>query len=383
MRNLDGDDDPQNKEIWTTEWNFKDTDDGEVDLDTEPSTSQAMLSTIANSFIHAALLQEWYLKNVKINFDNDFRNEFFTYATAQNFLGGSTINMMGKTDKQDQLEMGIIEDCDDWVTGFEENYYIPKATMFIYDLLSEITKLDLNYVKTTSTMYSLNVNLAPTVFLVPGEHILYIYFTNVKQTYQTYAIDPNDFGEIFGVGYEVELDFDDIEIYSLNTDQLYSTAGRSSLFKINEAYDGCHDPSGADPLENRFEITETVMDVNSCTCPTGFDPTGAVCVKVDPISSGYFIVKFDVFKKGEMIDIYTIFPNPASTSFTITQKQSEMDHILEMDIEIFTMQGNLVTKQKVENGQNIDISNLPVGVYSIVINTPGLKPEAEMLVKMK
>ena len=65
------------------------------------------------------------------------------------------------------------------------------------------------------------------------------------------------------------------------------------------------------------------------------------------------------------------------------QKNINNQEIHDINIEIYSMFGNLLQKTIVSEGQSIDISKLPVGVYNVLIKTDGLKTETESLIKMK
>ena len=54
-----------------------------------------------------------------------------------------------------------------------------------------------------------------------------------------------------------------------------------------------------------------------------------------------------------------------------------------MQVEIYSHTGNRISAQSVEEYQAIDISDLPVGVYNVVIKTEGMTTEYEQLIKMK
>jgi hypothetical protein len=367
------DDEPEYKEIWTTEWNL---------LTQEPNlgaVQNAFYSTAANSFVHSEMFQEWFLKNIKANFDPHFRDDFFKYATVQNFIGNTPICLMNPSDLQDQVELGINDnDCLDVETA---NYYLTRTTYFQMELLREITANELSFLKSTTTMYAGNVNLPPTVFIPdPENNEVYVYYTNVKDSYQIYCIDPGTLGQIYTPDMDVDLDIpDDIIVYSINADQLYSTSGRSALFDINHAYDDC-----ADDYDNRMEITGSTTSIGNVACPGGWSEDGGVCVRVPPISSGYFVIPYETtLRKGIVEDIYKVFPNPASTHFMVTQKGDDLNNINKISVEIYTLYGSLISTQMVNEAQAIDISALPVGVYNVLIKTEGLKAESETLIKMK
>ena len=373
----DTDTDPDNKEIWTTEWNFQDSEENATGIEKD------FYGVATNSFVHAELLQEWFLKNVKANFDPHFRDNFFTYATLQNYMGTTGISLLTPSKLRDQVELGLedVVDCDDDELG---NYYVPKTTYHEMDLLKEISSNDLNFLKSTTTMYSGNINQPPTVF-IPGpapalaNQDVYVYFTNVKDDYQIYCIDPGTLGQIFTPDLEIELDFDDITVFSIEADQLYSNSGTSTLFSINDHYDVC------DELEpNMFEINGLTSYVGNVSCPGGWGVDGGVCVRVNAYSTGYFIIPYDAeLRIGEVQDLFMIYPNPASTHFIVQQMDIEIQDLQSMQVEIYNIYGGLIQKVTAEEGQSIDISQLPVGVYTVLIGSEGNNPETETLIKMK
>ena len=62
-----------------------------------------------------------------------------------------------------------------------------------------------------------------------------------------------------------------------------------------------------------------------------------------------------------------IFPNPVSNTFTI----SGINDFQQMNI--YSIDGRLVRHDTVGSGQNIDISELPQGLYYVNINKQNLK----------
>jgi hypothetical protein len=192
----------------------------------------------------------------------------------------------------------------------------------------------------------------------------------------------NDFG---GETYYDIILTPDVDGLILDADQLYSTAGNGAIFRISDAYDDCTESIGQ---VNRFELRdlETLLDADvSCPGPFVGAAYGGVCVLVPPVSMGYFIIPFEVDtpRLGNVHDIYSIYPNPASTYFIVQQKNINNQEIHDINIEIYSMFGNLLQKTIVSEGQSIDISKLPVGVYNVLIKTDGLKTETESLIKMK
>ncbi|MFI5170995.1 MAG: T9SS type A sorting domain-containing protein, partial [Chitinophagales bacterium] len=369
----DTDTGPENKEIWTTEWNYQVNDNGATGVASD------FFSMTANSFVHAELLQEWFLKNIKANFDPHFRDNFFTYATVQNYIGITAISLLTQSTLRDQVELEL-ETVNDCLDGELANYYVPKTTYHEMDLLKEISSNDLNFLKSTTTMYVGNINQPPTVFIpnpdpTPDDAV-YVYFTNVKDEYQVYCLDPGDLGKIFDPDEDIELDYGTIPVYAIEADQLYSNSGTSDLFSINNAYDDCN---AGDP--NMFELNGINTYNGKYSCPGGWDVAGGVCVRVNPYSCGYFIISYDTYRLGEINDVFKIYPNPASNYFIIQQINAEHIEVKNMEVKIYDLFGKLLQVKIVDEGRAIDTSKLPVGAYTIVISTEG-KTEAETLIKM-
>lgn len=369
------DTDPDNKDIWTTEWNFLDNDQEYV------GNEKTAYSMPTNTFIHNVLLQEWFLKNIKANMDPGYRDDFFKYATIQNFIGGTPLCIMGSTDLQDQLELGIdgITSC---TTDIALDYYVPKATYYQLDLLKNITGKGLNFLKSSTTKYVGNVNLPPTVFIpdLEEEENIYVYYSNVKDEYQVYCIDPNTFGNIYDPNMEITLGTS-INVYSVDADQLYSNSGRGAIFEINNFYNTC-DAGG---IDNRFEIQGISTSSGYVACPGGWSEAGGVCVRVPAYSAGYFVIPFTAeLREGQNnTDIYKIFPNPASNSFYVYHKNSDISGPENLMITLYSSFGSIVFSTLIDEGAPVNIDNLPVGCYTVLIKSNDGRIETETLVKMK
>ena len=379
------DDGPETKEVWVTEYNLHDglrIPDIDYGLNNQAKLTPFSAS-VTNSFAHAVMLQNWFLWNIKSSYDPNYREGFLTRATLQNMVGPTTIDHMAESDAADQKLLGEISSC---TTAVQDPYFVRKATYYAAELWRVINDNNLRYLQTETTMASLNDNLAPTVFIKHSTQELFVFFTNVSDGMRKYFFAPGSLVEDFGGADDFEIILtDDVDGLILDPDQLYSTAGRSALFLISDGYDNCTEAIGQ---ENRFEIRQLDILANAeITCPGPFIAAayGGVCVEVPATSMGYFIIPFEVspLRKGNVFDRYSIYPNPASTHFIVQQKNIQDDLVLGMEINIYSVFGNLIQSEIVDEGQIIDISKLPVGVYNVLIKTPGLKPEAEMLVKMK
>ncbi len=365
MAFLATDDGPEVKEQWVTEYSVR--------IDGDPALSD-FYGVVANSFMQAYVTQEWIMKNIKMNFTAAARPGFFTYATMQNFLGAVPTDLMTGSDKQDQVSKAMIG-CSGSKT---DDYYMPRAVYHTMNLLKNVFDGDMKFLGITTTMYSGNPNLPPTAFVHQTAERLIIVYSNVRPTTQTYYIDPDLLEGIYAPGTDIDLNDHSIYIHSIDAAQLYSTAGKSSLFDINTFYDAC-----STGYVNRFEIEDISTELNTGTCAGGWGVADGVCVKVPANSAGYFEIEMELYRLGEAKDIYRIFPNPASTEFTISYTDAKFDQGQPVIVEIFSIEGHLMHSSQIMEFEKVDISNFPVGVYQIILSQVGMQTESEMLVKMK
>lgn len=366
---------PEKKTVWITEYNLDDkieTGDKILNQKLQPFGSAG-----TNSFAHAAMMQHWFLWNLKSSFNEAYRPYFLEYATIQNYISGSTVGLLTQSDRADQQKLNEITSC-----AFSpiKPHQVRRATYYGPRLWKSLTYESLEYLKTHVSMYSLNDNLAPSVFIHVTTQEIYVYFTNVKPTTQRYAFDPSTLGLAYDDQF-VELNFLPVTGEILDADQLYSTAGRSALFDLNMAYNECSDEI---LMENRFELTGIDNYTFPTSCPPAFTADGGVCVAVPGYSMGYFRIEFDVtpYRKGEVVDNFMVFPNPTSTSFIIQQRNLENELNSEFVVKIYTPYGNLVKAETIAPGELVDISQLPVGMYTLVIHSES-SIETETLIKMK
>lgn len=376
---------PETKEIWYTEYNVNTTDN-------VPDADVNYVNSMLNTFAHAEGLWNWILWNIKSNAGISYRPDYFTIATLQSYLSGTSIGLLNNIDQDEQVILNRLSIC----TGLppvtcstdkdclEKDYYMRRLTYFAMDLLNTISNEHLSYLRTMSiaifpgsTMY----NISPTVFYNNDEEDpkLYVFYTNIKSVEQVFNFNPGLFYQLFSDATSTHLYGGTINF--MNAELPYSTSGKSTLYDINNWYN-CEQGGGTQM--HTIELTESDMldGLANTDCPVG--ATGAACVKVPPYSLGYFTLNVDVsFRFGQATDIFALYPNPSSTSFYIQQKNPDNTNQLFMSVEIYNLYGALIKSSEIYEGQAIDIANLPVGVYNVVIKCEGLQTETQRLIKMK
>lgn len=364
---FDAIDEEQTKEVWFTEYNILNKTKGGTATEDAP-----FVNMVPNTFAHAVVLENWALWNAKEYFDPDYKPGIFTIATSQAFLGGNAIDMMTASSRNDQVILDLPDPdltCDANPPYPEDAYYVPRTTYFISSLLNTIPQLDLKYEKTFIGMYINNNNIPPTTFLEldeEGEPInVYVYYTNIKQTTQKYAFDPNTLYTLIDGATSVTLGA--ATVYCINPAQLYSTSGRNAMFEddINTGY-SCS--PGQPVLPHPFEIVNTATSVSGTSCPGGFTPpTGGVCVTVPATSAGYFVIPITPdYRKGIITPPFRLYPNPSDKYFiiqnTIDGNSSDL-----LQVNIYSSFGTLVQSASVRPGEIVNTEKMPAGVYNVVV----------------
>jgi len=382
--NFFDEDEGPTKEFWFTEFNLL-PKTHELDEDMLP-----FVNMVPNTFAHAVVLQNWILWNLKAYFDPDYKPGVFTVATVQAYMGGNTIDMMTAASRTDQVVLDIPDPGLSCTTGGpeEDNYYVRRTTWHTMQLLSNIHTQDLHYLKTHVGIYTLNNNQAPTCFVeldAEGEPVnVIVYYTNIKQTTQKFAIDPGDLYITIDGATGVTLG--EATIYTLNPFQLSTTSGNNVMFKndqpVNISY-ACSPADGSDP--HPFEITETESSVSGTSCPGGFTPPiGGVCVTVPATSAGYFVVPITAeYRKGAMKSVYSIYPNPSDEYFVINRSNQDPLAANDMHIGIYSSYGTLETEKIIRSGEVVSTQMLPSGVYTIVVKTENEPVAVLRFVKMQ
>jgi len=375
------------KQVWFTEYNLLPKAKGVTADEDAP-----FVYMVPNTFAHAVALQNWILWNIKAYFDPDYKPGIFTIGTVQAFMGGNPIDMMTPASRNDQVVLDLPDAGIQCTTNTPipavDDYYVRRTTYYSMQLLNAIHTHDLHYAKTFVGLYMLNNNLPPTSFVeldasgVPVN--IYVYYTNIKQTTQKYALDPGDL--YLTIPYALGITLEAATIYALNPAQLSSTSGNNAMYThefITSAYGCTPEP---DPINapHPFEIINTGTSVSGTSCPGGFTPPpGGICVTVPATSAGYFVVPITVDERlGHTDDVFVLYPNPASAYFVVQHKTDLFDCPEALTIELYSLYGNLVHSTTGMLGEPVDVSMLPAGPYTVVIRADGCVEETKTLLRM-
>jgi hypothetical protein len=340
------------KDLITTEYNFK------------YEGSENKIGVYGQSFLHAEMLMEWVLRNIKINYNANFRPGFFKYATVQNFAGG-TDNCLLSIANQRELEFlgkdTIPYNLTPADSGFR-NYNMKRTPYFAMELLSEIGKQNLRYVQSNFTIFINSYNNQPTIFTNPTKTFLYLYFTNVRDAEQRILINTDYTAGFYTGGYKIKIT-DTATIYCVNALKNYSTSGegKNSLADLN----GCYGDSILFPIE----ITQIDTLVN---VPDGSgDPLK--CIKVPSYSFG--IIKIPIaadipLKESDVLNSYNVilYPNPAANAVSILEPSLQTGRNQKLYCTIYNATGAICRQTNIENGGSIQVADLAHGVYTILIN---------------
>lgn len=362
---------PEKKEIWVTEYNLLD----EIEMpgpyaEENNDVLQPFESAVVNSFSHAVMLNNWFFWHLKSAYDPAYRPDFLTRTTLQNFLSGSSTSLMIPSNKEDRKILGI-STCAEFATnpaGYNIDYthYIRKINYYAPLYWRTITDKHLRYLKTTTEMYVYNDNVAPTFFIDVTAKKLYIFVSNVKYSNQVIGIDPGDLGDIYGPGYSVDLDVLAATGHFLDAEQLYSGYGNSKLYSINDAYQPCNTEAG---IYGRMSSFTNVTSVANTTCPSVMDAIpGSVCVSVPGIAFGYIEIPFTATPRlGEPSIELAVFPNPTSNDVTVFLYDNEHITSGKYTYEFINVAGSIVQSGIFNNGEKLQLNDLPNGIYALHI----------------
>lgn len=381
------------KELWETEKNLKNHNNASKYVN-QNCEEEIILSPYLknlwqiydNTFVQGYLTMEWFLKDIKLNFNPSFRPGFFTYAHFHSLGAGGWEKLLVETDCAD----------DDYLSGIGvstggEPYYLKRTTYWSYYLLSIIAKEHLQYLKsTTSKTLKKNINQPPTMFITPDKQYVIGFFSNVDESTENITVDPSSLMSLFPGATQVTLGNPIIAMvdaaypYSGSGKNVLYTDASASIPRINTCY-GCE--TGGDPGEfHPFEIhgiTETV-NVPECTDL----PPGQLCVSVNGYSYGYFKCPVNVsyIPLEERLSYYPeaqiiLYPNPTGKYCTITVNGTYLsDEILH--IEITDLSGKLKGIYMIQNDERIDVSNLPAGLYIVTTMLSNRQKFTNQMIKL-
>jgi hypothetical protein len=319
------------KFLWNTEWNLKDGEDDGNDYDAETVIPRIY----SNGFTHGHLLFNWWLKNIKINFHNEYRPGFLQYATVQNYAGGSSIDLvsLAKTFELEYYNLDICpyipdEACDDDCEP--RNYYIRRTTWFTTYLLSTIWKENLKYLRSTYLVpHSDEHNVAPTSFIDANKENLYVFYSNAKELAQEYQLASFNLAPLFPEAAYVG--FGPATLTYLSADQAYSTSGRSELFN-NDFVNACYNNNNT-PFEIKADGENTVYPAiqtidNDPDCTGSYETNG--CLTAPKYSFGYFKIPIitgeSPLKQAENNPTdknWQLYANPAGSSISISSNAKD------------------------------------------------------------
>jgi len=347
------------KDLITSEWNFKDEEDVRRRVYTQ-------------TFMHGTIFWEWWLKNVKLNYDNDYRHGFFTYATVQNFAGGAGTDLISPANKAEREFFGV--DIIPFENGSDpkREYHVKRTTLFAAMLLSEITKNNLQYLKSNIGISAHHINNNPTAFIDPDKEYIYLYYSNGLGNTQDYPLNTTTLTSLFPGATGVDLG--DAIIYCVNALMPYSTAGegKNSLFDMNDCYDSIPFP---------IEIIQIDTIPNEPECELSIDSTK--CMSVPAVSFGF--IKIPLLPQYKLANAsinqfeeITLYPNPTGNDLLCL---NENCNELPLRVEIYTMQGVLCSITETAENEKIDVNLLPAGIYEVFISAPGHATVYKPLVK--
>ncbi len=338
----------------------------------------------ANGFTHGHLLLQWWLKNIKINFDSGFKTNFYTYATLQNYADGSSTDLVSLSDGLERTYFGTNvcpwkDNCtapyycmydDDWD---KRNYLVRRTNYFVSYLFGEIYKKNLKYLPSTFFVFHGNINIQPTIFITPAYDTLYVYFTNVKNSDQNYKVDPTNLKTFFPSAAYVDLGL--ATVTYIQADQLYSTSGKSSLYDtlLNYCYKTFNHPIEIQANSETTLYPAIITASNLPQCAVEGNVNG--CLTAPSYTIGYFKIPLypieDPYKqldRKEALLNMNIYPNPTSTAFSVKPVyQVTNNQYQNFDIEVLSMQGKLMLNTVADEHAQINISQLPAGCYQIII----------------
>lgn len=352
------------KELWVTEWN--------VNVGRGASDREYVCS---NGYMQGFIDFEWVLKNIRVNFNTQYANNFFTLATIQNFAGGSDGDLLTLTRGDNEL---IYDGITDVVgEGFEyyhgKNYYRKRIIYHAFDLLSEISKNDLNYLPSNHLIPvgsgSGTPEIPVTVFIDHPKTYLYIYVSNRTDKAHCYTLNKTRLED--ALGYLIYFDEPPV-VYGVDAQQLYSTAGLGNTFEINTCYNDDYPIN----LHEDDVVGGESHNIGLITEPDPYSWLPQYHFTVPARSFGYAKIHLwhvIIHKDADSINLSNghecmLYPNPANSAFYI-EFTSDLNSNGNLTVEIYSLSGEYISSQLIGEHQPVNIASLPVGLYLVKIRT--------------
>lgn len=89
------------------------------------------------------------------------------------------------------------------------------------------------------------------------------------------------------------------------------------------------------------------------------------------------------YKLGELQNMFTLYPNPSSTYFTIKYNSEFADTDESVKLGVYNALGAKILSKVNKQGEAVDVSVLPVGIYTVKIFNNYNGSEIEQFVKLK
>lgn len=390
------------KELWITEWNFKDAGD----YPNIGGDDTYRMTAFENTFLQGLFVFEFSLKNIKINYDNDFWSPFMPITAFHSFGGGGNTELLNFC--QDEELVYYYNNTEDWMTnsklcdaalfsaaastdGLIRHYYTKHTPYFATELIGDIYKNKLQLLSSNFTMplplYGEYNNLKPTVFIDPNREYLYIYYSNAWGYNQNFAIDPSHLVDFFDGALGVE--FGTPYINGLDADFPYSTAGRCSLYdyRFNLCYsnpggpNACTDAMPAVPYP--IDLTD-IGEIEPLPDGCGSGVLSTNCITVPPYSFGYIQLPLHPFYErsssmNENKCKLTVYPNPTADYFSVNLSNYNSDE--KLSVLVRSLSGTLIKSVIVNNQGKIMINDIPSGCYLVTVSDICGNNSSELLIK--
>jgi len=344
------------KDLIVTEWNFKDQGNYLTD-------ELNRVGVFSHGFMHGFIIFEWFLKDIKLNNNPNYRSGFHTYSTFHNYGGGGTNATISPARQHELAFLG--KDTIPYTYNVDSNpdgrnYLMKRVTHFVFQLESEITKNNLKLLQSNFGIYVASVNVQPTIFIDPEKENVYLFFSNLRDTTQQYELNTAGTTGLFPGG--ILTITDTATIYCVNASKPYSTSGqgKNTLYKLNECY--------KNPYNNDFPIELIQVDtiLNIPNCPGSGDPFK--CFIVPAYSFGYIKIPISAYYPpgrlagSSMYDV-NIYPNPANNFINLQAKCLQTDCTIagSIIVEVTNTLGELYFNTQMGNNGMIDISVFPSG----------------------